>query len=87
MKFCCSELTPFVFSGALVTFRRKNLGMMLGGWVITGMLGITLSYHRQLSHKAFTTPKWLEYALAYCGTLAVQGDPIEWVSSHRCLPL
>jgi stearoyl-CoA desaturase (delta-9 desaturase) len=45
--------------------------------------GITLSYHRQLSHKSFTTPKWLEYALAYCGAMAVQGDPLEWASSHR----
>lgn len=35
-------------------------------------LGITLSFHRQLSHKSFQTPKWLEYALAYCGVLAVQ---------------
>lgn len=35
-------------------------------------LGITLSFHRQLSHRAFQTPKWLEYALAYCGVLAVQ---------------
>ena len=48
-----------------------------------GCLGITLSFHRQLSHRAFATPKWLEYALAYCGVLAVQGDPTEWVSSHR----
>lgn len=48
-----------------------------------GCLGITLSFHRQLSHRSFQTPKWLEYALAYCGVLAVQGDPIEWVSSHR----
>ncbi len=48
-----------------------------------GCLGITLSFHRQLSHRSFATPKWLEYALAYCGVLAVQGDPIEWVSSHR----
>ena len=48
-----------------------------------GCLGITLSYHRQLSHRSFTTPKWLEYALAYCGVLAIQGDPLEWVSSHR----
>ena len=48
-----------------------------------GCLGITLSFHRQLSHRSFSTPKWLEYALAYCGVLAVQGDPIEWVSSHR----
>ena len=48
-----------------------------------GCLGITLSFHRQLSHRSFATPKWLEYALAYCGVLAVQGDPTEWVSSHR----
>lgn len=67
---------PFCFSWA-------NLGAMCIGWVITGMLGITLSYHRQLAHKSFTTPKWLEYVFAYCGVLAVQGDPIEWVSSHR----
>ena len=46
-------------------------------------LGITLSFHRQLSHRSFQTPKWLEYVLAYCGVLAVQGDPTEWVSSHR----
>jgi hypothetical protein len=46
-----------------------------------GCLGITLSYHRQLSHRSFTTPKWLEYTLAYCGVLAVQGDPLEWVSA------
>lgn len=67
---------PFCFSWA-------NLNMMLVGWVITGMFGITLSYHRQLAHKSFNTPKWLEYLFAYCGALAVQGDPIEWVSSHR----
>lgn len=46
-------------------------------------LGITLSFHRQLSHRSFQTPKWLEYVFAYCGVLAVQGDPTEWVSSHR----
>ncbi len=54
-----------------------------GSLTATGCLGITLSFHRQLSHKSFRTPKWLEYALAYCGVLAVQGDPIEWASSHR----
>lgn len=35
-------------------------------------MGITLSFHRQISHRSFSTPKWLEYALAYCGVLAVQ---------------
>uniref|UniRef100_A0A7S0FRK1 Fatty acid desaturase domain-containing protein n=1 Tax=Pyrodinium bahamense TaxID=73915 RepID=A0A7S0FRK1_9DINO len=46
-------------------------------------LGITLSYHRQLSHRAFATPKWLEYLLAYFGCLAVEGAPIGWVRMHR----
>ena len=52
-------------------------------YFLTGCIGITFSFHRQLSHKSFVTPKWLEYAAVYCGVLAVQGDPIEWVSSHR----
>jgi len=67
---------PFCFSWSMVA-------LFAAGYFVTGCLGITLSYHRQLSHKSFRTPKWLEYALAYCGVLAVQGDPLEWVSSHR----
>lgn len=65
------------------TFTWKAFGMFMLLYLITGMLGITLSYHRNLSHKSFTLPKWLEYTFAYCGVLAMQGDPLEWVSSHR----
>lgn len=68
---------------APMTFSWPMVGLFFGSYFITGCLGITLSFHRQLSHRSFQTPKWLEYALAYCGVLAVQGDPIEWVSSHR----
>lgn len=68
---------------APATFSWPMVGLCLGMYFITGCLGITLSYHRQLSHKSFQTPKWLEYMLAYCGVQAAQGDPIEWVSSHR----
>jgi len=40
---------------------------------------------RQLAHRAFKTPKWLEYTAAYVGAMfAVQGAPMEWVSDHRC---
>ncbi|CAF2116518.1 unnamed protein product, partial [Brassica oleracea] len=48
-----------------------------------GGLGITVSYHRNLAHRSFKVPKWLEYLFAYCGLLAIQGDPIDWVSTHR----
>ncbi|CAN0928099.1 Palmitoyl-monogalactosyldiacylglycerol delta-7 desaturase, chloroplastic [Linum grandiflorum] len=51
--------------------------------VVTGLIGINLSYHRHLTHKSFKIPKWLEYFFAYLGVLAFQGDPIFWVSNHR----
>ncbi len=51
-------------------------------WV-TGGLGITLCFHRLLTHRSFRLPKWVEYPLALCGTLALQGGPIKWVATHR----
>eukprot|EP00441_Pelagodinium_beii_P045871 CAMPEP_0197620230 /NCGR_PEP_ID=MMETSP1338-20131121/1088_1 /TAXON_ID=43686 ORGANISM="Pelagodinium beii, Strain RCC1491" /NCGR_SAMPLE_ID=MMETSP1338 /ASSEMBLY_ACC=CAM_ASM_000754 /LENGTH=445 /DNA_ID=CAMNT_0043189351 /DNA_START=46 /DNA_END=1383 /DNA_ORIENTATION=- len=64
-------------------FTWKAFACFLVGYVITGMLGITLSYHRQLAHLSFKSPKVVEYFLAYCGALALQSHPINWVSSHR----
>ncbi len=50
---------------------------------LTGLLGITLCFHRLLAHRSFQVPKWLEYALTVCGSLALQGGPIKWVATHR----
>ena len=52
--------------------------MIFLGWV-TGCLGLTLGYHRLLSHKAFEVPKWLERVFATCGALSAEYGPIEWV--------
>ncbi|KAG7582114.1 Fatty acid desaturase domain [Arabidopsis suecica] len=70
-----SLLAPFYFSWE--AFR-----VLLWLFYINGIC-ITLSYHRNLSHRSFDLPKWLEYLFAYGGLLAFQGDPIEWVSNHR----
>ncbi|KAM0035064.1 putative fatty acid desaturase domain, acyl-CoA desaturase [Helianthus debilis subsp. tardiflorus] len=51
--------------------------------VLCGMLGITLSFHRNLAHHSLKLPKWLEYTFAYFGVQAAQRDPIFWVSIHR----
>ena len=48
-------------------------------WVLGQSVGIAMSYHRQLTHRGFTTPKWLEYFMAICGTLSLQGGPLYWV--------
>jgi stearoyl-CoA desaturase (delta-9 desaturase) len=50
---------------------------------ITGGVGITLGFHRLVSHRSFQTPKWLEHFFILCGTLACQGGPIDWIGLHR----
>lgn len=45
--------------------------------------GIAVGFHRLLTHRGFNCPKWVEYLLAVCGCLALQGGPIGWVARHR----
>ncbi|KAG2433974.1 hypothetical protein HYH02_012436 [Chlamydomonas schloesseri] len=69
--------------GGPLTYSPECLQLCLAGYVVTGMLGISMSYHRQLSHKSFRCVKPLEFFFAYCGALAFEGDPIEWSKMHR----
>jgi stearoyl-CoA desaturase (Delta-9 desaturase) len=55
------------------------LGVM---YVLTG-LGITVGFHRMLTHRSFQTSKAVERTFAILGSLAVQGSVIQWVSDHR----
>ncbi|OMO54354.1 Fatty acid desaturase, type 1 [Corchorus capsularis] len=64
-------------------FNWPAFWVAVGLYFVTGLLGITLSFHRNLSHRSFKVPKWLEYFFAYCGAHALQGNPIDWVSTHR----
>src|SRR5258708_4319984 len=52
-------------------------------YVVSGMLGIGMGYHRLLTHRGYTTYKCVEYVLTWCGTLALEGGPIFWVATHR----
>lgn len=50
---------------------------------VTGAIGVTLGYHRTLTHRSLRLRWGLEYVVATLGTLAMQGAPIEWVATHR----
>jgi stearoyl-CoA desaturase (delta-9 desaturase) len=63
----------FSWSALLVALVLYNL---------TG-LGITLCYHRTLTHRGLRLNKTFEYVAVVCGALALQGGPVEWVSTHR----
>ena len=46
-------------------------------------VGITVGFHRLLTHRSFQTSKPLEYTFAVLGSMAVQGPVIAWVADHR----
>jgi fatty-acid desaturase len=69
-----------VFLPQFFSWSAVAVGIAL--YILTGM-GITLGYHRLLTHRSLTTPRWLEYAITVVGALALQGGPIEWVAQHR----
>jgi len=50
---------------------------------MAGSFGIGMGYHRLLTHRGYKVPKAVEYFLATCGTLALEGGPIQWVVTHR----
>ena len=65
------------------TFSWKALAICLVLHWVTGGVGITMGYHRLLTHRSFQAPKIVEYFLAIIASLACQGGPISWVAVHR----
>jgi fatty-acid desaturase len=68
---------------ALIFFNWKALVVAVVLWWVAGSLGIGMGYHRLLTHRGYKTPKFVEYFLTVCGTLALEGGPIAWVATHR----
>jgi stearoyl-CoA desaturase (delta-9 desaturase) len=59
-----------------------DLAIMAVMYMLTA-IGITVGFHRLLTHRAFQTHAWLRYTLAVLGSMAVQGPVIDWVADHR----
>src|SRR5581483_238378 len=59
-----------------------DLGL-LGVMYLFTAVGVTVGYHRLLTHRAFQTYPWLERGFAVVGSLSVQGSVMDWVADHR----
>jgi stearoyl-CoA desaturase (Delta-9 desaturase) len=46
-------------------------------------LGVTVGFHRLLTHRAFQAHRTTRYAFAVLGSMAIQGPVIDWVADHR----
>ncbi len=59
-----------------------DLAILAVSYLLTAV-GITVGFHRLLTHRAFATHPWLERTLAVLGSLSVQGSVMDWVADHR----
>jgi stearoyl-CoA desaturase (delta-9 desaturase) len=59
-----------------------DLALLAVMYLASGM-GVTVGFHRLLTHRAFQTYPWLERGFAVLGSLAVQGSVMDWVADHR----
>ena len=64
-------------------FTWSGLALAIIGHFTFGMLGVTVGYHRLLTHRGFVCPKWLEHFFATMGICTLQDSPARWVAIHR----
>lgn len=58
-----------------------DIALLVSLYILTG-LGITIGYHRMLTHKSFDAPEWLRAFFVICGSAAFEGSPISWAARH-----
>lgn len=55
----------------------------VGVYFLTGCFGMTMTYHRYWTHKAWQCPEWLAKLFTIFATLGMTGSAISWVAVHR----
>lgn len=64
-------------------FNLINLFFVFGVYFFTGCLGMSVTYHRLLTHKSFKTNKVIEFLGTLLATLGLTGSSISWTAAHR----
>jgi stearoyl-CoA desaturase (Delta-9 desaturase) len=59
-----------------------DLAVLAAMYVVTAG-GITVGFHRLLTHRSFQTKPWVAHTFAILGSLSVQGSVLDWVADHR----
>ena len=84
--FTIVPLLAVVAAAALAIIGRGvnwlDIGLAVGFYFATGH-GVTIGYHRLLTHRSFKAARPLKIALAIAGSMAIQGGVIRWVADHR----
>jgi len=67
----------------LFTFSLTDFAYSFAVYFVTGCLGITVTFHRLLTHKSYETLPFIRRIGTVFGVLGGVGSAIGWVSIHR----
>ena len=59
-----------------------DAAIALAFYLVSGF-GVTVGFHRYLTHGSFRAVRWLRVVLAIAGSLALEGRVVSWVADHR----
>jgi stearoyl-CoA desaturase (delta-9 desaturase) len=72
-----------VTAGFWIKFSWSMLGLTLLMYCLTIGLGVSVTYHRYLTHRSFHMHPVLEKIGKFFGAMSGTGSPIMWVLTHR----
>lgn len=55
----------------------------LGMWFLFACVGLSVTYHRLLSHRAFKAPRWFRVVGSVLGSVGFLLSPVEWTGQHE----
>lgn len=76
--------TGAVFIWALFQSFTWNWWLLsLFGYFLVMCCGVSVMFHRCLTHKSFKTQKWIEKLFTFFGAMGGTGSSLGWVAVHR----
>jgi fatty-acid desaturase len=67
----------------IITLQWQLLLLSLAMHYIIAIIGISMTYHRSISHNAVQLPRWLEFIGLFVAGLSMQGSALSWAAVHR----
>ncbi|MBV9579523.1 MAG: acyl-CoA desaturase [Chloroflexi bacterium] len=56
--------------------------LLLVGLYLPISLGVTVGFHRMLTHKSFVAHPIVKFTLLVLGSMSLEGNPIKWAADH-----
>lgn len=87
-KLLVLKLSNLLFSILAVVYMSMTgewwwLWVTLVTYFLVCIFGNSIGYHRLITHRSFTTHRYIRRVLLFMGVLTCSGSPMSWAATHR----